>query len=236
MANHAKDKTDAVIIASEHSESEWNLLKASYSVGDFQMPCCPGVAIPKTSPNGLPFFAHHVGECTTSPESKWHLDAKALVAHHLRELGIECQREKPSPVGDWTADVFFTHGGRQIIVELQHSSQTLQKYRTRQKRYEDAGIECYWLLYEPRYSTLYGSMGKWRRKHEFGGAIDPNHLYCCVSDLPVAAANEMDAGMVVHGPRLQTSIPEWLKSILEGRFRWDDGAWVVAAPEIRTIH
>ena len=230
MAEFAYTKSNEPIVASSLSTNDWAALKASYSIGDFTMPCCAAVAIPKTSPNGRNFFAHHFGECTTAPESKWHLDAKQLVAFHLRSAGIECLPEKEGGTSgrNWIADIFFTFDGRQVALELQHSYQSLAQYRERQQRYQNSGVECYWLLYGPRYNTLILSMSKWRIKHEFNGKIPKPGFFGCVSDLPVAFL-ETEPSIVVRGAHLGATLHDWLTSILAKRFQWKDGAWLVSA-------
>ena len=127
----ALDKNNEPTIARGISAEAWEALKASYQIGDFRMPCCEAPAILKTSPNGHHFFAHYTDECTSAPETIWHLNAKQLVAAHLRSTGIECEPEKdgrPSG-GNWIADIHFTYGDRQIAVELQHSYQSLADCR-----------------------------------------------------------------------------------------------------------
>ena len=58
VTDYAFTKAGEKIVAAALEEEVWDLLKASYAVGDFTMPCCPSAAIPKTSMNGLQFFAH----------------------------------------------------------------------------------------------------------------------------------------------------------------------------------
>jgi competence protein CoiA len=209
------------------STEAWDALKASYRIGDLTMPCCSGIAIPKTSPNGHHFFAHHVGECTSAPETIWHLNAKVLVTDALRNLGIECQPERQGGISDkkWIADIFFTYAGREIVVELQHSYQTLAAYRKRQKRYEEYGLECYWLLYQPRFYPLAKSIVKWRIRHEFGGRFPEESIFACVSDLP-ALILETEPNPIVRGAgRSSAALHEWLRGVLCQRFQWKNGLW-----------
>ena len=67
FTDYAFTKAGGKIVAAELEEDVWDFLKASYTVGDFTMPCCPSAAIPKTSINGLHFFAssvRRVHECS----------------------------------------------------------------------------------------------------------------------------------------------------------------------------
>src|ERR1700693_3895350 len=124
----AHDKNNEPILARNIDAEAWEALKSSYLIGDFTMPCCSAPAIPKTSPNGRHFFSHYTDECTSAPESIRRLDAKQLVASRLRGMGIDCQPEKDGRLlgWSWIADIFCNFGGRQIVVELQHSYQSLK--------------------------------------------------------------------------------------------------------------
>ena len=62
--------------ATDFSDSEWEVLKRNYVIGDFLMTCCQSPAVLKTSPNGLKFFSHYSDECATAPETIWHIQAK----------------------------------------------------------------------------------------------------------------------------------------------------------------
>jgi competence protein CoiA len=225
----AYDKNKEPTLGPSMSAGAWEALKSSYTVGDFTMPCCGASAILKTSPNGHHFFAHHSGECTTAPESVWHLNAKALIAHHLSDLGIECKPEMATEARKWIADIFFNYKGRDIAVELQHSYQSIADYRRRQQRYEGCGVECYWLLYPPRYHTVTMSMLKWRFRNEFGrkwpeGPLLPSS---CPPDVPIALL-EVEYQEPVRGQGLHVTVAEWLRSILDQRFRWSNFEWTVS--------
>jgi competence protein CoiA len=98
---------DAALIAS----ADWQALKQSAALGDFEMPCCKAPAVLKTSINGLPFFAHLADECATAPETAWHKAGKAAVMAALAGLGVAGAEEVPgrSPSGSkWTADVLVS--------------------------------------------------------------------------------------------------------------------------------
>ena len=86
----------------------WRALQTTYRVGELIMPCCDAPAVPKSSPHGIPFFAHAGNGCQTSPESQWHLRAKQLVRDTARELGFlaELERSGNTRRSHWCADVW----------------------------------------------------------------------------------------------------------------------------------
>jgi competence protein CoiA len=229
IAEVVHTKNNDPVAASSFTPDEWDALKASYEIGDLLMNCgC--AAIPKTSPNGRHFFAHYAGECGSALETQWHLDAKVLVHLHLSRMGIECRLERSgaSDGSGWEADVFSSHKGRDIVIELQHSYQTLARYRARQKRYEEGGVSCYWLLYPPAYGTLTASMRKWRVRTEFNNVFPAGGLLPCVADIPIATL-ETEPDILVSGAGpLRASLDEWLTGILFGRFMWDSGRWLLS--------
>lgn len=229
MSAMALRKSGLPLFPDELTEREWSTLKESYAIGDFVMPCCEAPAIPKTSPNGLPFFSHYSDECSTSPESVWHVATKELIARHLLALNIEPYLEMQGGGGTWKADVHFTHEGRNIAIEVQHSHQTLQDYLTRQKRYKLDGVECYWLLYPKRYMTLARLIGKYRLKRDFGGKYpEEGHFTNCIPELPVVLFELKDEIEVVKGANFfELSLRDWLIGLVEKKFCYHQGNWVV---------
>lgn len=107
------------------------------------LPCYPRV-----SKLGLRHFAHRRGvdaPALTSPETPEHLLAKTLIVQAAARLGWQTGTEVPAEDGSWVADTLLTKGERRIAIEVQWSRQSPDEYRRRQRRYEDAGIECIWL-------------------------------------------------------------------------------------------
>lgn len=130
------------------SAEAWSELKRSYRTSGLMMACGqPGV--PKTSRLGTQFFAHASGaDCQLhegGPESPEHLATKAAVARAAREISWDAVIEYPAPDRTWIADVLVSNGNRRIAVEAQWSSQMKADFERRQRRYETAGIECFWL-------------------------------------------------------------------------------------------
>lgn len=232
MAQIAYDRQKCPVVASDLSEAQWEELKQTYQVGDLTMACCDGAAIPKTSINGFPFFAHRTDECATATETIWHREAKELVAMALHDLGIECQRERDGrPYGwSWIADIHFQFAGRDIIIELQHSSQTVKEYQRRHERYRQCGHECYWLLYEPRFLTIINAMSRIRLKTEFGGNIPAGGFKPFLPDIAVALL-DTERGNRIRGAGMHCSIPEFLQAVMDKRLYWENGAWLIAPRE-----
>ncbi len=227
MSGTARTKAGEAIEAFRFDSSEWESLKAGYTLGDFLTTCCDSPAIPKTSQNGLPFFAHHSDECATAPETVWHRTAKALVCSYLSRSGISAVEEHAGPGRRWIADVFFEVGARKIAIELQHSYQGLPKYLERQRQYREAGLESYWLLYPERFLTLCSSVGKWRIRNEFGGKLPPEGLFSCTPELPFFEL-ETDPAPRVKGANLFCpSLGEWLTSILKASLIWNGSIWTI---------
>jgi hypothetical protein len=219
-------------------EDAWRTLKASYRLGDYRTPCCSTIAIPKTSVNGVRFFAHQSDECTTSPESVWHVSAKAGIIKELAALGVQALTEKRvnGAPGELIADVYFEAVGRTFAIEVQHSYQTLAEYRRRQGKYRAHGIANYWLLYGPRYLTILKSIARLRLRDEYGGVLPPGGFFPCIPDLPLVFGDIVAMGGRVRGAAgLDSSLSHWLKAIVSDSFKFVDGAWrILENPEART--
>lgn len=220
--------TEELVDASALDVGAWRTLQTTYQVGELEMPCCRAPAVPKTSPNGLPFFAHLAGACQTSPESQWHLQAKESVRDAARSLGYRAELERCSAPGEprWRADLWIDAGGAPFVVELQRSYQHLRDYFARQQRYADAGLRCLWLLMKPRYFTLIKAMVKHRQRHDFHGQRDwPADQGSCVRGVPVGML-DLESTPTVYGPLLRAPLSDVLAAFAAERFEWRDGRWL----------
>lgn len=238
MTSFAVSQDGKPVLAENFNEHNWQALKDSYKVGDLLMPCCMTPAIPKTSPNSLQFFAHLSDECTSSPESQWHLATKEALVRELLSLGVEAQLEKAGRniISAWKADVFFVVDGRQIAIEVQHSYQHLRDYLRRQERYVQSGVDSYWLLYTPRYMTLVQSLAKYRIKTEFAGKLPDGVFFPCVPQLPIAHFDHSDEHGTVKGARLfRATLQDWLRSLIGNEFKYDAGAWIIGQDNSRKV-
>lgn len=129
------------------SPADWDELKSTYKTLGVTMSCGQD-GIPVTR-GATQFFRHkqrtdcHLHE--GGPESPEHLRTKAVVADTARKLGWKATVEYPAPDRSWIADVLIEKDGRRIAVEVQWSHQTAAVFQFRQARYEEAGLECFWL-------------------------------------------------------------------------------------------
>lgn len=171
--------------ADAFSVDEWSELKKSYSVGDFVMSCCSGAAIPKTSENGLQFFAHLSEECANAPETIWYKKAKEMVHDFCMQRNIFCKIEEPGVNRKWQADVYIEYNERKIVIEIQKSYHHRDEFFERQRRYKENGIECFWLVRQEVYRTFVKTESKHRIQTEYGGKL-PARMPICNPELPIA--------------------------------------------------
>jgi competence protein CoiA len=227
LLDFARRDDGSVVDASLLSPDAWRDLQVTYRMGELSMPCCSAPAVPKTSPNGLQFFAHAAGTCGSAPETIWHESAKQSVRDAARELGYQATLERPGRTGNkrWCADVWLDFPGGPVAIELQHSYQHVRTYLQRQECYENAGVRCLWLLMKDRYITLGKATLKKRYLEELGRNW-PDGEGQCLRELPMAVL-DLESTPFVRGVRLQAPLHDVLKAFVEGSHTWDAGAWVV---------
>ena len=230
MPSVAYDKSGTLIDAERIDPRLWESMKSGSAPGDYLMPCCHTPAILKTSPNGLPFFAHYNDECKTAPETAWHQSGKALIRAKLASMDIACREEVPGGTKEapWQADTLFQFGSRTIVVELQRSYQHLRDYIRRQERYASCGVESYWLTRRENFITVIKATGQLRLKRDLGGKFPPEGFFSpLLPELPIAYL-ELGESARVGGPAaFSASVEDWLRAIVERRFVFDDGRWIV---------
>lgn len=143
----------------------------------------------------------------------WHREGKASVLAALASLGFDARAdvEGTTPNGTkWKAEVLFTAGARSVVVQLQRGYQPLREFRRRQARFAECGLECCWLFRRETFATLSANLA-----HTRAGAALP--------ELPVAVLEQQ---RVEVGDSL-LSLTEWLSALVDGTFRYRDGAWRV---------
>ena len=142
------------IQAFDLTDQEWSALKVRNRRDQhLRMACCSSSAVLKQSSRGTCFFSHkRVGPCTTADESEEHRQLKLLAIDAARGNGwsVEAEVSGATPSGEqWRADVLATKGSAKVAVEIQWSGQVDAETMRRQRRYQEAGIRCLWLLRQP---------------------------------------------------------------------------------------
>lgn len=221
------------IDVTDFSDIEWEVLKEKYEVGDFLMACCHSPAIPKTSPNGLKFFSHYSEECATAPETIWHIQAKESLIRDLVSKSIDARYEVLGGEANerWKADIFFEFSNRKIVFEIQHSYQHLRDYFKRQERYMKSNVECYWVLFKPRFLTVSKSIAKFRIKEEFGNTFPKDEKIASgvnqISTLPIVWLEPEEKEHIKAPGFFSADCSSWIDSVLSGRFSYAVEGWKI---------
>lgn len=130
------------------SDAEWFAMVADYK----NEPSCltnykGDLVIPRRG-SLSPHFAHRPGEGSIGgKETEHHRLAKAAIYLTAKRLGWDAEIESRSDDGEWVADVLVSNNERKIAFEVQWSSQTVEEYEKRTKRYAEYGIETVWLAH-----------------------------------------------------------------------------------------
>ena len=136
-------------LSTELTAAAWDDLRRTYRQRNLQM-TCGQPAIPKTSVNGLRFFAHKPGaDCglhLSGPETAEHLASKIALAVAAVKAGWTATIEAISADRTWIADVLIERRTTRVALEAQWSPQTETTFSERTQRYADAGVECVWFL------------------------------------------------------------------------------------------
>lgn len=114
----------------------------------FTCPHCKAPLQLKSGPKKRPHFSH-LTVCQYQyheNESEGHFRAKTLLAHWLKNQGIEPQIEKPLPHIRRVADVYFEFRSQKYAFEVQKSAISEALFEERTRAYEDAGIRVLWIF------------------------------------------------------------------------------------------
>ncbi len=226
MAFVALDKNGENVESHFFTDDEWEVLKQTYSIGDYTMLCCGADAVLKTSINSVKFFAHHTDDCTTAPETVWHHTAKIIFMSGLQALGLNPIVEH-NRNGKWKADIYVKYNGREIAIELQHSYQSLSTFLKRQEKYATSNIEAYWILYSPVFNKLTKATVAYLRKNKMIDFDSKVGTYTFISQLPVLYLETDDNILLKGGGLFSATVDAWLKAVLEQRFVFANGLWKI---------
>lgn len=197
------------INAFECTDAEWAALKKTYRDEGLVMPCCPSVAIPKTSKLGTFFFSHaRRGECTSAPESAEHIYLKTVIAKAAVEAGwsVVTEWRGTTPEGEgWVADVFCQKGSGKIALEAQVSYQTVEALKERQEIYKRSGVRAAWFAYSSKFKDNY---------------LHPS------KDIPFFRVKPFSAGAEPVMIGFEASLSEFVLGLLARKIVWKFDPWV----------
>lgn len=147
MPLRALDTDDRELMAPLLEYAAWEALVSEVRAGRsvLRLPCCGAAARPRSGRHTIRHFFHHSRpeHCDYAGESREHLQLKAGIVRVLDDMGWAARTEVPGE--GYRADVLAAQGDRQVVFEVQLSTQTGQVTLERTLRYRDAGLPCIWI-------------------------------------------------------------------------------------------
>ena len=136
------------IIGPDLSKEEWTKLKFRHRNGlSVKMGCCGAPGHLRISKRGTQHFYHAVDTgCNYEYESREHLEIKYRIYRICKLENWETYVEFPASDRNWISDMYATRDGRKIVFEIQISTISPNDLEDRDKKYQNEGIESYWLL------------------------------------------------------------------------------------------
>lgn len=136
------------IIGPNLSKEEWEHLRLRHKKGlSIKMCCCGAPGHLRISKKGTQHFYHktNVG-CEWEHESIAHLEIKNMIFQLCKSENWETYTEYPASDRNWISDVYAIKDGKKIVFEIQISKIPISVLEERDKKYQNEGIESYWLL------------------------------------------------------------------------------------------
>jgi len=136
------------IIGPDLTREEWTKLKSRHKKGlPLRMSCCGAAGHLRISKKGTQHFYHAVDTgCNYEQESREHLEIKYQIYRTCKSENWETYVEFPASDRTWISDVYAIKDGRKIVFEIQISTISPNDLEERDKKYQNEGIESYWLL------------------------------------------------------------------------------------------
>jgi hypothetical protein len=138
------------VVATKQDAESWEALRVANRSQPFHLIEC-GSRVNLVKTDTTRFFRHAKGVgCDVDRfhggESAEHLAAKEDLIRGVESVpGWSAEPEYPAADRSWIADVMaFGPNGEKLALEVQRSSQDRDRYRERQVRYWNDGIECFW--------------------------------------------------------------------------------------------
>jgi competence protein CoiA len=222
-----------IIIGPDLSKDEWAELKIRHKNGLPVRMCCCGAPGHLRTRKGTQHFYHAVDTgCPHDNESKEHLEIKYLIYRICQAEQWETSVEFPSADRTWICDVFAQKEGRKIVFEIQLSPIPSSDLLSRDRKYQDEGIESYWLLdnYLDRakeFESWYDSFvyPEDDRRKELIPYIDrsffftgtENHLFITNNIRTVGLRAKKQTLYTTNNPEIPLAV--WVREVLKGNYR-----------------
>jgi competence protein CoiA len=190
------------VIGPDLSEEEWADLKLRHKKGlPVTMGCCGAPGHLRISKKGTRHFYHAVySGCHYEQESREHLEIKYQIYRICQSENWETYVEFPSPDRNWISDVYATRDGRKVVFEIQISAISPDELADRDTKYQDEGIESYWLL-----DNFLG------RSKDFASWYD-SHL-CEEDDRLGETIPYIDHSLFATGPENHIFVPKGIRTV-----------------------
>lgn len=149
------------IVATKQNSETWESLRATNRSEPFHLIEC-GSRVNLVKGEYTRFFRHAQGsDCDVDRfhgggESAEHLAAKEDLIRGVESVpGWSAEPEYAAPDRSWIADVMaFGPDGEMLALEVQRSGQDPDRYRERQMRYWNAGVQAFWFASHGRKTSV----------------------------------------------------------------------------------
>ena len=119
--------------------------------GPFSCQVCGGEMAFVDSNIRAKHFRHRVeSNCAWEPETPEHESAKLAVCDAINALGLGTA-EVEVPVGQWIADVLWTHGSHRVAFEVQRTNYAWAKFNEKLEGYRELGVAVVYLFIGPQF-------------------------------------------------------------------------------------
>jgi len=220
------------IIGPDLSKDDWAELKVRHKKGLPVRMCCCGATGHLRTTKGTQHFYHAADTgCPHDNESKEHLEIKYLIYRICQAGQWETSVEFPSADRTWISDVFAQKDGRKIVFEIQLSPIPSSDLLARDQKYQDEGIESYWLLdnyldrakeFESWYDSLVFPDDRRKERipyidRSFFFTGTENHLFIAKNIRTVGLRAKKQTLFSTNNPEIPLAV--WVREVLKGNYQ-----------------
>ena len=222
------------IVGPDLSPEEWTKLKFRHKKGlSITMDCCGAPGHVRMSKKGTQHFYHAVDTgCNYEQESREHLEIKYQIYRICKSENWETYVEFPASDRTWISDVYAIKDGRKIVFEIQISTISPNDLEERDKKYQNEGIESYWLLdnflertrdFASWYdSHLYEEDDRLREPipyidHSIFETGPENHIFIAKGIRSIGLDSGNQTLFTTNNPEISLAV--WVREVLKGNYQ-----------------